>query len=543
MRFEKKTAYLSLCVGLGFTAACSAVLGIKDFTAAKTGPDSGDDGGTTEEGGSDVNTPPGDGGDAEAMAPCTSGAPEKGCACTPDFQLGCNGPAQSEAIICSGGKWVLKSTCGAGMNCDSRDGGNQGMCAAIDPTCADAGAAPNQSICTNNSVVSCGPDLVSSTPPVYCEGGACFEGGCVGSCIPGTVQCAPHSVAQTCSATGGWDASSTNCLEGCAAGACTRFPSCTGGSPGPGTGTGFDCGPQGGDASTGGDCCASLEVPGGSFKRNYDGVTTGNTNPNFAAQVSGFRLDAYEVTVGRFRNFVTDIVANPGHLPAAGDGKHKYLNGGNGLSNSAPDGGAGNEAGWNTAWNSSIATTTAAWNTNLSCGASPTWTTFAGSNENLPISCVTWFEAYAFCIWDGGFLPSDAELNFAASGGSEQRVYPWSSPSNSTTIDCTHANYQGCVDGGPNQAMPVGSDSPLGDGRWGHSDLAGNVWEWSLDAYATQFAVGTDVANTNVSSSSSMLLRGGSYALLPSTLYASYRTPSTGTARDPSFGVRCGRAP
>jgi formylglycine-generating enzyme required for sulfatase activity len=36
-------------------------------------------------------------------------------------------------------------------------------------------------------------------------------------------------------------------------------------------------------------------------------------------------------------------------------------------------------------------------------------TSSAGSKENLPINCVNWWESYAFCIWDGGFLPSEAE--------------------------------------------------------------------------------------------------------------------------------------
>ena len=43
------------------------------------------------------------------------------------------------------------------------------------------------------------------------------------------------------------------------------------------------------------------------------------------------------------------------------------------------------------------------------------------------MNCVNWFEAYAFCIWDGGFLPSDTEWEYAAAGGSLQREYPWGS--------------------------------------------------------------------------------------------------------------------
>src|SRR6185312_9797256 len=98
--------------------------------------------------------------------------------------------------------------------------------------------------------------------------------------------------------------------------------------------------------------------------------------------------------------------------------------------------------------------------------------------------CITWYEAYAFCIWDGGFLPSEAEWNYAAAGGSEQRAYPWTTTS---TIDCSYANYAGADGGGQCQAGgldDVGSQSPQGDGKYGQSDLAGNAWEWTLDSSA-----------------------------------------------------------
>jgi len=36
----------------------------------------------------------------------------------------------------------------------------------------------------------------------------------------------------------------------------------------------------------------------------------------------------------------------------------------------------------------------------------------AGSLRDLPVNDVTWYQAYAFCIWDGGFLPSEAEWNY-----------------------------------------------------------------------------------------------------------------------------------
>ena len=38
-----------------------------------------------------------------------------------------------------------------------------------------------------------------------------------------------------------------------------------------------------------------------------------------------------------------------------------------------------------------------------------TWTAGATDQDHLPMNCVNWWEAYAFCIWDEGFLPSEAE--------------------------------------------------------------------------------------------------------------------------------------
>ena len=61
----------------------------------------------------------------------------------------------------------------------------------------------------------------------------------------------------------------------------------------------------------------------------------------------------------------------------------------------------------------------------LKCGgALSTWLDNAG-HELHPINCVTFYVSYAFCIWDGGRLPTEAEFEFAAAGGSDDRLYPW----------------------------------------------------------------------------------------------------------------------
>ncbi|HEY1693699.1 MAG TPA: SUMF1/EgtB/PvdO family nonheme iron enzyme [Polyangiaceae bacterium] len=289
--------------------------------------------------------------------------------------------------------------------------------------------------------------------------------------------------------------------------------------------------------------CVGLEVAGGTFDRSYDGF--GNTDDTNPATVSSFRLDRDEVTVGRFRGFVA--AAAGGWLPAAGAGKHAHLNGGQGLAAT----GGGYETGWDAAdWNGQIPATTDAWNAALAGG---TWTPAVGDGENLPVTAVDWYAAYAFCIWDGGFLPSEAEWNYAAAGGSEQRAYPWSAPfpPGSTSFDCMEANYDPCLPGGANgggSVDPVGSQSPAGDGRWGQSDLAGNTWEWTLDWYARRYVDPcVDCAELTEPppgpNPTSRVIRGGSFANTPPAMLASYRGTDTPGTRAGTVGVRCARAP
>ena len=231
------------------------------------------------------------------------------------------------------------------------------------------------------------------------------------------------------------------------------------------------CGPAGAT-----NCCASSVVPGNaagatlagtSFFRNYDAASDGvYTSMASPATVSNFRLDNYEVTVGRFRQFVNAGYGTQARAPTAGAGAHPFLP----------------TSGWDPSWNGFLAQDAAQLQTAMKCdSAHQTWTDTPGSNESLPINCISWFEAMAFCIWDGGYLPTEAEFNYAASGGGEHRAYPWSPSATpgATTIDCSYANYTpqpaGCVNG----TNRVGSESPKGDNRWGQSDLGGNVYEWN----------------------------------------------------------------
>jgi formylglycine-generating enzyme required for sulfatase activity len=87
----------------------------------------------------------------------------------------------------------------------------------------------------------------------------------------------------------------------------------------------------------------------------------------------------------------------------------------------------------------------------------------------------------------------------------------------------------------------VGSESPKGDGKWGQSDLAGNVAEWVLDWYASSYARPClDCAN--LTPATNRVIRGGHYYIGATFLRAAYRgTGVPPTVRLYFFGFRCAR--
>jgi sulfatase modifying factor 1 len=234
-------------------------------------------------------------------------------------------------------------------------------------------------------------------------------------CTAGMQRCVGSGAIQVCSVTSGWGpewpCASGACADGSCIGSTTTGTSCEAGGKGL-----TNCGPNKES------CCTSLEVPGGTYYRTYanydDGgviVTPGAARATLAnpATVSSFRLDKYVVTVGRFRQFVkafNKVEGGSGWLPAEGSGKHTHLNGGRGLVNIGTDAGVAYERGWLSSDDSKIDPTDSA--LTLLCDPFDpyaTWTARAVNHETLPINCVNWWEAYAFCIWEGGFLPSASE--------------------------------------------------------------------------------------------------------------------------------------
>jgi formylglycine-generating enzyme required for sulfatase activity len=115
------------------------------------------------------------------------------------------------------------------------------------------------------------------------------------------------------------------------------------------------------------------------------------------------------------------------------------------------------------------------------------WTPLPAERETHPINMVNVTAAQAFCAWEGGRLPTEAEWEYAARGRAvegllAQRAFPWGGEAPN---DCDRTNWFRCLVGGRNDTRPVGSfpATPAAPSCHAIFDLAGNVAEFTADNY------------------------------------------------------------
>jgi len=205
-------------------------------------------------------------------------------------------------------------------------------------------------------------------------------------------------------------------------------------------------------------------VPGGAFYMGHPAMAAlglSSANHRRLVVVSPFFLDAHEVTVAAYRR----------------DGKV-----------------------FASRWSGSYA------------GTDPkdhcTFTEAVGPHENHPVNCVRWEKARELCQAQGGDLPTEAQLEWAASGLGTS-IYPWGSAA-PTCAELVFGRGGGSavpdLAGQPRTCVPPGTtardrigfpdavDAPLRadavrlPGGGVVRDLAGNLREWAVDVFATQEA-------------------------------------------------------
>jgi iron(II)-dependent oxidoreductase len=137
-------------------------------------------------------------------------------------------------------------------------------------------------------------------------------------------------------------------------------------------------------------------------------------------------------------------------------------------------------------------------------------------HPNRPVTEVNWYQAAAYCAWSRARLPTEAEWGLAAGG--EKREYPWGDEK----PDASRANFGNT---GPGHATPIGL-YPAGQTPEGLQDMAGSVWEWSVDWYEE---------------GKSKALRGGSWSDVEDYLRSAGRSWDVPEDRYADIGFRLAR--
>ena len=216
-------------------------------------------------------------------------------------------------------------------------------------------------------------------------------------------------------------------------------------------------------------------IPAGQFQMGSDDEEAQPDEQLRTVRVDAFYMDTYEVTNAQFKAFVDanpnwqkDRIANRFHN---GD----YLK---------------------------------PWNGN----------NFPAGTANHPVTYVSWHAAMAYAEWAGKRLPTEAEWEYAARGGTAEMKYPWGN-----NISNRQANYQNNVGG----TTAVGRYAANG---YGLHDMAGNVWEWCIDEYGT-----------SIPANGPRVLRGGGWRNSAESLRVAARSRAAPAITYDDLGFRCVR--
>ena len=231
-------------------------------------------------------------------------------------------------------------------------------------------------------------------------------------------------------------------------------------------------------------------VPGGKYRLGSP-AGTGDPDEKPAAEIDlpAFYIDKNEVTLGEYMQFAR---STGGSYPEWAKPEGKY---------------------------------------NIATGTDKYYSRLAGLTktcDKCPVFGVTWEDARAYCRWKKRRLPTEAEWEAAARGGSDE-AFSFGSSSAGAEVYAWLETNAGEV------PHPVGTKKPNKYGLW---DMHGNVWEWVADFYNKAYYAGRPARSPQgPDAGAEHVIRGGSWA---SDAYSARSGNRAGTPKpNDDIGFRC----
>lgn len=288
-----------------------------------------------------------------------------------------------------------------------------------------------------------------------------------------------------------------------------------------------------------GDAGANLQapmigLPGGTFLMGTDtlaGFPQDGEGPVRPIALDAFALDTYPVTNDYFRSFIEAT----GHRTEA------------------------ERFGWSFVFRGHIPSARFRQLVEDTVAAAPWWCKVPGAKWNTPegpgsnlagrgnhpVVHVSWNDCAAFAQWCGKRLPTEAEWEYAARGGLEQKLYPWGDklrPDGKHLCNIWQGEFpiHDTAEDGYAGTCPVDAFPPNGFGLY---SMTGNVWEWCADWFDAEFhRTGDRNSPTGPPSGITRVMKGGSFLCHKSycnRYRVAARTSNTPDSSTSNIGFRC----